>query len=117
MNANIEGFITERLIAFRDNQEMWGTREAVERQAIQLIEIEAFVKKGEISRFVFDTYMKFVALYMKNITPSITEPYNIFDHRPLYLLIEEQRPSRSSEFSKILWEICQEVRRYLELIH
>lgn len=98
-------FVTERLEAFRDRTGMWGGLEAVEMQALLLIELEAFTanldKKNP--RIVLDAWVTALRRLQKF-------PYVFDNPQPLHLWAPEPK------FGLALFELAQGVRRKLGLI-
>lgn len=96
---NIPSFVTSRLRAFRDHTGMWGSCEAVELQAIQLLEVEArTLLEGRLDdepRLVLNMYVE-----------TIREHHHNSDTRPLHELVG----SDESQFGPALYQICESVR-------
>ena len=85
-------FVTKRLEAFRDRSRMWGSREAVELQAILLLECELAATQPDRlitdPRLVINTYHPLVA-------PG-----------PLHM-----RQLSDEHFGRALFNACQQVRK------
>lgn len=96
---NIRPFVSARLVAFRDHAGMWGSREAVELQAIQLLEFEArFLNEDELTanpRLVLNFYVDELKLRFGGL-----------DARPLHDILENSE----SNFGSALYELCIAVR-------
>lgn len=59
ISPSFDQFVTTRLIAIRDRRPMWGCPEAVELQALTLIEVENYLQRPEVDlREAIDTYQE-----------------------------------------------------------
>jgi len=94
---NIHDFVDCRLLSFRDRTASWGTDEAVELQAMQLIEVEAHV----VYSAAMDCYASAVhAEYIKEVRQRDPKRPTM----PLYKLC-------GNEFGQVLHDVCMTVRR------
>ena len=94
---SLQDFIDTRLVAFRDRTRMWGSNEAIELQAIQLIEIEFLDASTRLNRprLVFDAYVN----ELRRIHGTAVQP--------LYQLVDD------SAFGEALFHICAQLRAKL----
>lgn len=85
-------FVTERLEAFRDRTAMWGSLEAVELQALQLLELELRTTDPE---------------RIESEPRLVLNTYNGLCDSPLHTTAAE------AEFGQRLFDTCQKVREAL----
>lgn len=96
----LETFVTERLVAFRDRTGMWGSNEAVELQAIQLIELE-------VQSYAERALLKNPRIALEAYVKELGARYPGEGARPLHELAGE------AEFGEALFDVCSATRRGL----
>ena len=95
---NITKFVSDRLKEFEDHTLMWGSQEAIELQAIQLIEIEFMLSHEDMydknNRVVFDAY-----------NATLRENYPTFGNMPLHIMeVEANFPTALINITNIVRE-------------
>lgn len=99
---NVNRFVDTRLLAFRDRTGMWGSNEAVELQAIQLLEFEA----RSISENVVDQNPRLVLdLYVNELGARFEGAGAL----PLH----DMAASGGFDFGAALYDVCASVRSRL----
>ena len=86
------GFVMDRLEAFRDRTNMWGSMEAVELQALLLLEVE--VRASDPKRMEADARL-------------VLRTYDQLCDSPLH------KTALAAEFGQRLFDTCQKVRAIL----
>lgn len=97
-------FVTRRLEAFRDRTAMWGSHEAVELQALQLLEIESrhlYPEAYEADvRIAIDTYIRILGRETGDNRPlHEVEPGDGFGHR-LFKTCQRVREKLAKRFAQ-----------------
>ncbi|MDI1431503.1 hypothetical protein [Polyangium sorediatum] len=94
---DVKRFVDARLLAFRDRTGMWGSNEAVELQALQLLEFEA----RSISEIAVNKNPRLVLdLYVGEVRARFSRAETL----PLHDLVS------AGEFGKALYDVCSAVR-------
>jgi len=99
---NLQEFVTKRLESFRDCTAMWGSHEAVELQAMQLLELESFMRGQNNQRAVIDMYVTCLRrLQNLKYLADVPQPLHEWE---------------TTEFGEALYTLCQKVRVQLKLL-
>lgn len=113
--TDINEFVNSRLEGYRDRTLMFGGLEAVELQALLLLEMELFYKKPDVynakDRAVMNAYLKALneSKYLSSI-PLSQQVAKDLDTPPFD--IERIR----KEFGEVLFDLCTRVRERLGLL-
>ena len=104
-DVDLKKYVDDRLASMRDRPSMWGCLEAIELQAVTLIEVEHFMRTGVADRQALDTFIKTKST--QGFTPM---------NRPLFMHFKLQTNPivyDVESFSKALYEVCRAVRETL----